>query len=80
MDAFTKKFWNEIIEEKEKHIFIDGKSYQLGSEKSKYKAFDGEEFKIELNAGEIITTTNLWCQGEIPNEFRGVLADTARFV
>lgn len=57
-----------------------GKCYQLGSEKSKYKAFDGEKYQIRLNTGEAITTTNLWCQGEIPGEFRGILTDTAKFI
>lgn len=80
MDQYTKDFWDEIIEEKDKHIFINGKSYMLGNENDKYKAFDGEKFNIKLFTGEEITTTNLWCQGTIPNDFRGVLVDTAEFI
>jgi len=39
----------------------------------------GRRFWIRFFDGRTITTNNLWCQGEIPEEFREELPDNAEF-
>ena len=81
--CFQKNFWNEIVAEKEKHVFINGESYVIckADPKDVFRGFGGRTFNIQIIAtGEIISTGNLWYQGEIPEEYRSILCDNARFV
>lgn len=81
-ECFHIDFWNEIVTQKDKHIFIEGKSYLIGDENdiSSFRGCDGRHFRIRLNTGKIIDTTNLWCQGAIPEKFRDILKDNAKFL
>ena len=80
--CFRMNFWNEIVAEKENHVFIDGKSYSIAPEDddSPFRGCSGRHFKIKFDDGKIVETTNLWCQGEIPEEFRDILKDNAKFI
>ena len=80
--CFHINFWNEIVAEKDKHVFIDGVSYSIGDENdtSPFRGCAGRHFKIKFDTGEIVETTNLWCQGTIPEEFRDRLKDNAKFI
>jgi len=40
----------------------------------------GKEMKIQIASGEIISTNNLWHQGKIPEHFRNILSNNAKFV
>lgn len=84
-ECLNKKFWLEIIEEKECHPVIDGVCYYLDRNnlegKRGFQGFAGRRFKIRfLDTGEEVVTTNLWHNGEVPEEFRDRLPDTAEFV
>ena len=45
-----------------------------------FKGFGEHHFKIRLNTGETIETSNLWHQGVIPDEFKESLKDNAEFI
>lgn len=79
-ECFDKNFWNEIVSEKDSHLIINGKCYSVGPETDAYKGFGGAKQIIKKFDGTIITTTNLWMQGFIPEEYRDQLADNAVFL
>lgn len=81
-ECFNKKFWNDIVEEKDGHIFIDGVCYSIADKSILgILGFGGRRFKIKmLDDGRIIETNNLWCQGNVPEEYRSILPNTAEFV
>ena len=81
-ECYHINFWNEIVAEKNKHIFIDGECYSIGDENSRspFRGCGGRYFKIKLDNGQIIETTNLWCQGEVPEEYKDTLKNNAEFV
>lgn len=65
-----------------RQVIIEGTHYIAGAEVEKPgwgNGYSGEEFKI-LQNNRIVTTNNLWCQGEIPERFRDRLKDNAEFV
>src|SRR5690606_34918255 len=75
--CFTCNFWTTVVEEvnkSDKHVIVDGIKYTVGPQKiPKYgfRGHGGALFIIKLlNSDRIIKTTNLWCQGEIPERFR----------
>lgn len=80
--CFSKNFWLEIIQEKDKHLIVKGECYCLGNEDSLGpRGCGGRKFRLRnLQTGEIVETTNLWCQGDIPEEFRDQLLDTHEFI
>lgn len=67
-------------------VRMDGYHYVIGEEPPGGKGgagwgHGGREFHIKLKAtGEVVVTHNLWSQGEIPAEYRDVLADNAEDV
>lgn len=81
-ECFDKKFWNDIEKEKDEHIFIDGVCYSIANEPVLGNfGFGGRKFKIKmLDDGRVIETNNLWCQGDVPEEYRLILPNTAEFV
>lgn len=83
IDEFTKEFWNEIVDNKRFHVCISGNCYYIGKENSKDidRGFGGRQFYIKLfKNGKIISTTNLWHNGVIPESYRLQLPDTGEFV
>ena len=80
--CFVKKFWNDIEKEKEEHIFINGICYAIVDEPIYgFVGYGGRKFKIRMfKDGKIVETNNLWCQGDVPDEYRQRLPDTAEFV
>jgi hypothetical protein len=75
-------FWWEKIQIKNdpRTARINGTHYLIGREEDKFKGFGGQTFYIQFFDGRLVKTTNLWCQGEIPEVMRMVLPDNARFV
>jgi hypothetical protein len=63
-------------------LVIEGSHYQLGPEGKAFpfRGYYRRRFVIETNDGRRIETTNLWCQGEIPEHLREMFPDNARFV
>ena len=84
--CFGCNFWREKIEQDaqqppHKVAIIDGVHYYIDDENvvSKFRGFDGNKFEIHFNDGTKVTTTNLWCQGDIPPEWRQHFPDNAKF-
>lgn len=77
-ECFRTLYWNDVIAEKEKHIVVNGTCALIEPDTKKGIAgCYGREFKFRnLTTGEIVTTHNLWIQGEIPASHRMWLPDT----
>jgi hypothetical protein len=77
-ECFTKGFWQETLNDTA--IIINGKCYHVGDEDdtSCFRGFGGARYKIQMNDGRIIETTNLWTNGIIPEEF--ARPDNAKFI
>lgn len=82
-ECFHVNYWNTIVKEKHKHVFIKGECMAIGDEDptNRMRGFGGHKFSIKiLTTGEIIETTNLWYQGVVPESHKELLPDTAEFV
>lgn len=81
--CFDCDFWLEYVERASEStsIRVDGRHYIIGDEQavSIFRGHGGREFRIEFKDGRIVTSTNLWQQGEIPERFRDKLPDNAVF-
>lgn len=79
--TFLPDFWADIVQDKNTVIIIDGNVYMTGREdiEDKYKANDGQKFKIR-KGNEIIVSTNLKSRGEIPSELKDLYPDNAQFL
>lgn len=79
--CFTTNFWNDIATHKDEYLIIKGSSYYVADENATgpFRGFGGRLSKIKKYSGEIITTTNLWTQGNIPEEFREKIPDNAEW-
>jgi len=60
----------EYIKNPQKYIICNNVMYQFGDDNTHTKGFDGDTFIITYINGNVITTSNLWMQGNIPIEFR----------
>ena len=80
--CFHTNFWNEIVADKENHVFINGESYKIEKDDpdNLFQGFGGKKFKIEFFDGTVVETKNLWAQGTVPEEFKEKLPDTAKFI
>lgn len=94
-ECFSDNFWNTKVEcaENNDKTFddlpvarINGEHYVLDNEDSinSFRGCAGQEFFIKFLSGEhkdkVFRTTNLWCQGTIPDEYKDALPDNAEFV
>lgn len=81
--CFKCLFWDEKISipDLKNAVRIDGDHFYIGLESSTgNRGYNGQRFKIKFFDGRKIITTNLWCQGKIPEYFRKLLPDNAEFV
>jgi hypothetical protein len=90
--CFGCTFWEEKVALRKINdpnaVVIKGKHYYMGKEEkqSEYelRGFGGQEFNFRFlsgkQKGKIIKTTNLWYNGEIPEQFKDKLTDNAKFV
>lgn len=61
---------------------IDGIHYTIGKEVSGdkgFRGFGGAKHVIKFTDGREVASTNLWCQGHIPERFKARLPDNAEF-
>lgn len=60
---------------------IDGTFYTIGDENdpSPFRGFGGDKFVIRFKDGRQVTTTNLWCGGDISKHWRPKFPDNADF-
>lgn len=84
--CFFCNFWKGMLEQDRNYdphevVIIDGTHYIIGDELSSdpFRGFGGAKFHIRFNDGYEIDTTNLWCQGDIPPEWRDKFPDNAEF-
>jgi hypothetical protein len=92
--GFDKNFWQQYIDAKNngdlmtngnKVVRINGSHWVIGPVSGGgMRGYGGHKFVIEFiegpHKGEIITTTNLWYQGEINPKFINQLPDNAKWV
>lgn len=80
--CFTCFFWKgkTSIKNRPNVTRINGDHFTIASESDRNKGYGGQKFTIKFFDGRIITTTNLWYQGKIPEHFRKALEDNAEFV
>ncbi len=81
MDDFERKFWRDQAT-RPGGLVIEGKHYRdSGTTDSPHRGFAGHTFAIrELASGRVWITNNLWHQGTIPEDFKGLFPDTHEFV
>ena len=60
---------------------IDGTLYTIGDEDSKdpFRGFGGDKFVIHFKDGREVTTTNLWCGGDISEHWKPQFPNNADF-
>ena len=85
---FENRFWSQALDPTA--IIINGNCFHIGEENEKgFRGFSGSKFIIKMtkttvlyDKDEIITTTNLWHQGKIPQRIIETLnvKDNAVFV
>jgi len=77
----TEHYWEKIIDDEDR-VVIDGNCYSIGREdvSKESKGYNGRYFRIKLFTGESIETTNLRFNDEVPEEYRHILIDNARFI
>lgn len=81
--CFNCDFWLELVAVKDEPCMVrrDGMHYCINDEKSiGMRGFGGTRFKIQFHDGRYVESTNLWCQGHIPEHFRDLLPDNAVFI
>lgn len=82
--CFTCDFWIEKFETLNSINVarINNNHYTIGREQDDggFRGHAGRKFIIKFDDGEVIKTTNLWHQGEIPERFRKYLPNNATFV
>lgn len=79
--CFQCQFWLEKIDIKDQSrvVRIENWHYLIGDEGRAFPGFNGRKFEIKFHDGREVATTNLWCQGEIPESFRAELPNNAVF-
>jgi len=85
--CFTCLFWTEHIENHDDQtvVIVKGVRYHMAPEDDKPgrgvgRGFGGSRFVIRFFDGREVVSTNLWCQGGIPERFKSQLPDNAEFV
>ena len=82
-NCFDCSFWIKKItmpeEDKNRRVIVAGQHYMVGANTSGPMGFGGKRFAIHFNDGRTVETSNLWYQGEIPEQFKAWLPDNARF-
>lgn len=81
-------FWLEICKKYQtdtNQLIIDSKAYYIGDENTSnvMRGFDGQLFFIKITTDyseQIIKTTNLWYQGELPEAWKKLMPDNAKFI
>jgi len=84
-NCFSCSFWlkkiNLSAEDKVRRVIVNGQHYRLGHVHSgPFRGFGGRKFTVLFHDGRMVETSNLWCQGEIPERFKEWFPDNAVFV
>lgn len=86
-ECFDKKYWNQIIKDKNNRVIIDGTVYwydktePIKGIRGQFLGFCGRLFTIRYKTtGEIVKTNSLWHNGVVPEWCKDQLPDNAEFV
>lgn len=81
--CFTCGFWREAIERKHDTV-IDGHIYSIGDISKppggQHQGMAGRRFEIEYFDGRRVVTHDLWSGSTVPERYRHLIPDTARFL
>lgn len=82
--CFTCNFWRERLERHQDNpnsVIIDNTAYMIGREDELhvFRGFGGARFVICFDDGREVVTTNLWCQGGIPDIWKPFFRNNAHF-
>jgi len=81
--CFECNYWYELFLRKDGKdvIRLDGIHRSLGEDKpttpDRFKGSCGSKFVVEFMDGRVVTTTDLWYQGKIPDVWKAELPDNA---
>jgi hypothetical protein len=80
----AKKFWAMQLQNRSNAVVVGGVHYRLGSRGANVRAdlrgSSGRTFHLRnLETGEMVTCSDLWFQGVIPDFARPAFADTHEF-
>ena len=82
--CFECDFWRCICSTAGQKVIVGNIVYQPAPEQPQgyrgFLGFGGQRFDIEFLDGRRMTSTNLWCNGHIPERFKSRLPDNARFL
>lgn len=83
--TYEENYWKRLAERANPNdAVVKGHFYSIGPENPrtprKYRGFGGDRYVVRFNDGRMVTSTNMWYAGTIPEQFRGQLPDNAEFV
>lgn len=80
--CFTCAFWFEKVAVKDDPLVarVDGTHYWIEENDTTFKGFGGHDFTIKFDDGREVASSNLWCQGHIPPQFKELLPNNAQFL
>lgn len=82
-ECFSCSIWRERLSlvGRPDIAIIDGTFYTIGDENdpSPFRGFGGDKFVIKFKDGREVTTTNLWCGGNIDEYWKSQFPDNASF-
>lgn len=83
--CFTCNFWQDQLDldnsGKRQFAIIDNHHYVIEPDTIRgFKGFSGALHKIQFNDGRIVTTKNLWHQGQIPEKWQAKFQNNAKFI
>jgi hypothetical protein len=84
LKASSERFWLQWVETRNDPncVRVNGVHYYICDEASisTFRGFAGRKFTVKFNDGRVVTTTNMWHQGDIPAALREQLPDNAAFI
>lgn len=86
--CFNCNFWQDKLDRLlsgDHRVFVIGGTMYYHSNDDRdpvrtFRGFGGRKFMIQRLDGEILETNNLWCNGEVPKDFKDKIKDNARFI
>lgn len=82
-ECFSCSLWKKRLSlvDNPNVAIIDGVFYTIGDENSTdpFRGFGGDKFVIKFKDGREVTTTNLWCGGDIPEAWKPKFPNNADF-
>lgn len=70
--CFTDAYWARMSDVSQRVVTYDFQHFVIGDEGSRsyMRGFGGRRFRVTFHDGEVVWTTNLWGQGQVPEHWR----------